>query len=183
MALGNDRGFSLAETLVVTAVLVVALGIVTNLFVQGNRMYAQQRDYADVRSNAAAVLDMTVRLVRGAQTIVVDPDGNNAADSIRLVSDWNPRDGDTNDPYENVTLTTAGGTFFKREPADAAPVAFAERIASIVFTYRNGTGALIATPWTASQSNLVHVDVTVTTTPINGLPVVMSSSASVRRRE
>jgi len=183
VALDNERGFSLAETLVVTAVLVVALGIVTNLFVQGNRMYAQQRDYADARSNASAVLDMTVRLLRGAQTITVDPDGNNAADSIRVVSDWNPRDGDTNDAYEDVTLTVAGGTFFKREPADAAPVAFAERIASIAFTYRNGAGALIAAPWTAPQSNLVHVDIAVTSTPINGAQVVMSSSASVRRRE
>lgn len=183
MALNDERGFSLAETLVVTAVLVIALGIVTNLFVQGNRMYAQQRDYADVRSNASAALDMTVRLLRGAQTIFPDPDGNLAADSVRVVADWNPRDGDTNDAYEDVRLTVAGGTLFKQEPADAAPVAFAERIASMAFTYRNGAGALLATPWTAAQSNLVHVTVTVTSTPINGAQVVMSSSASVRRRE
>lgn len=183
MALNDERGFSLVELLMVSVIMLMALGITTGLFVQGNQMYADQRDYADVRSNAAAALDMTVRLLRGATTITTDPDGNLAADSVRVVADWNPKDGDTTDAYEDVTLTTAGGQLFKREPTDAAPVAFADRIASIAFTYRNASGTVLATPWTAPASNLVHVNVTVTSTPVNGAQVVMSSSAAVRRRE
>lgn len=179
----DERGFSLVETLVVTVVLVIALGMATQIFVQGNTAYATQRAYDEARSNAAAALDMTVRLLRSAQTIVPDPDGNLAADSIRLVGDWNPRDGDTNDPYEDVRFTVNGGVLFKQEPADAAPVAFAERIASIAFTYRNGAGALLATPWTSGQNQLAFVGVTVQSTPINGLQVTMASSASVRRLE
>ncbi|HUF24320.1 MAG TPA: prepilin-type N-terminal cleavage/methylation domain-containing protein [Vicinamibacterales bacterium] len=178
----NERGFSLVETLVVTVVLLLTLGIATQIFVQGNAAYATQRAYDDARSNAAAALDMMVRLLRSADMIVPDPDGNLAADSIRIVADWNPRNG-TADPYEDVRFTTAGGILFKQEPADAAPVAFAERIASIVFTYRNGAGTLLATPWTATQAQLVLVQVTVRSTPINGLSVTMTSSASVRRRE
>lgn len=179
----DQRGFSLAETLVVTAVLVVALGITTSLFVQGNTTYAQQRDYDEARSSASAALDMTVRLLRSAQTITVDPDANNIADSVRIVSDWNPRDGDTNDAYETVTFTVAGGTLFKQEPADAAPVAFADRIASMTFTYWNNSGVQIAAPWTSAQSSLALVGVTVVTTAINGRQITVSSSASVRRNE
>lgn len=179
----DERGFSLAETLIVTVILTVVLGITTSLFVQGNNSYVAQRDYNDARSSAAAALDMTVRLLRSAQTITPDPDGNLAADSIRIVADWNPKDGDSLDPYEDVRFTTAGGTLFKREPGDAAPVAFADRIASMTFTYRNASGTLLATPWTAPQSQLVLVGITVLSTPINGRQVSVSSSASVRRNE
>jgi prepilin-type N-terminal cleavage/methylation domain-containing protein len=179
----SERGFSLIELLVVTVVLIIALGIATQIFVQGNAAYTTQQAYDDARSNAAAALDMTVRLLRSADTIFPDPDGNLAADSIRIVADWNPRDGDTADPYEDVRFTTAGGVLFKQEPADAGPVAFAERIASIAFTYRNGAGTLLATPWTAAPAQLALVQVTVQSTPINGLAVTVTSSASVRRRE
>lgn len=176
----NERGFSLVEALVVTVVLVIALGISTSLFVQGSRTYEGQRSYDEARSNASAALDMTVRLLRSATLIVPDPDGNLATDSIRVVGDWNPFDGDTLDPYEDVTFTTAGGTLFKQEPADMAPVAYADRVASIAFTYLNPGGLAIATPWTASQRQLALITVTVQSTPINGAQVVMTSSASVR---
>ena len=179
----DERGFSLSELLIVTVILMVALGISTSLFVQGNQSYTTQRDYNDARSSAAAALDMTVRLLRGATTITVDPDGNNAADSVRVVSDWNPKDGDTADAYEDVRFTAAGGILFKQEPTDGAPVPFADRIASIAFTYRNPSGALIATPWTAAQSQLALVNVTVTSTAINGRQIVVTSSAAVRRLE
>jgi hypothetical protein len=179
----NERGFSLIETLVVTVILIIALGIATQLFVQGNGAYAAQRDFDEARSNATATIDMMVRLLRSADTIVPDPDGNLVADSIRIVGDWNPRDGDTNDPYEDVLFTVAGGVLFKREPSDAAPVAFAERVGSLRFTYRNSAGTLLATPWTATPAQLALVGVIVTSTPINGTTITMSSSASVRRRE
>lgn len=179
----DERGFSLSELLVVTVILMVALGISTSLFVQGNQSYTTQRDYNDARSSAAAALDMTVRVLRSATTIFPDPDGNLAADSVRVVGDWNPRDGDTADPYEDVRFTVAGGVLFKQEPTDAAPVAFAERIASATFAYRNGAGTLLATPWTANQNQLAFVSMTVTSTPINGRQVTMTSSASVRRLE
>lgn len=179
----DERGFSLVETLVVTVVLVIALGISTSLFVEGNRTYEGQRSYDEARSNSTAALDMTVRLLRSATLIVPDPDGNLATDSIRVVSDWNPQDGDTLDPYEDVTFTTAGGTLFKQEPADAGPVAYADRVASIAFAYRNPAGLAIATPWTVNQRQLALVTVTVQSTPINGVQVAMTSSASVRRTE
>ena len=179
----NERGFSLIEMLIVTVITVVAIGVVTSMFVQGNQLYASQRAFDEARSNASAALDMTVRVLRGAQTIQPDPDGNLVADSIRAVSDWNPRDGDTADAYEDVTFSVAGGTLFKREPADAAPVAFADRVESMAFVYRNPAGALVATPWTAVASQLAYVQVTVRSTPINGTRVTVKSSASVRRRD
>ena len=183
IAATDQRGFSLAETLVVTAVLAVTLGIATSLFVQGNNTYAAQREYDEARSSAAASLDMTVRLLRGATTIMADPDGNNAADSVRVISDWNPRDGDLTDAYEDVTFTVAGGTLFKQEPTDVAPVAFADRVASLTFNYWNSSGVAIANPWAAAQNTIALVGVTVISTPINGRQITVTSSASVRRNE
>ena len=179
----DQRGFSLAETLIVTAVLVVALGIATSLFVQGNNTYAAQRDYDEARSSAAAALDMTVRLLRGATTVVPDPDGNNVMDSVRVTSDWNPRDGDLTDSYEDVRFTVAAGELLKQEPADAAPVAFADRIASISFSYWDTNGVAIANPAAADIDNIGLVRVTVVTTAINGRQITLTSSASLRRNE
>jgi type II secretory pathway pseudopilin PulG len=179
----NEKGFSLVEMLVATLILIVAMGVAVQLFVQGNAAYVTQRAFDDARSNASAALDMTVRLLRSAQTIAPDPDGNLALDSVRVIADWNPKDGDTNDAYENVLFTTAGGTLFKQEPADAGPIAFADRIASITFNYLTPAGVPVAAPWAVSQAQLGMVGIRVQTTPVNGTPVVMNSSASVRRRE
>jgi Tfp pilus assembly protein PilW len=179
----NEKGFSLVEMLVATLVLIIAMGVAVQIFVQGNAAYVTQRDFDDARSNASAALDMTVRLLRSATTIAPDPDGNLAADSVRVIADWNPKDGDTNDAYENVLFTTAGGTLFKQEPTDGAPVAFADRVASITFTYFNSAAVAIAAPWAVNPNQLALVGVRVQTTPVNGIPVVMTSTASVRRRE
>lgn len=179
----NEKGFSLIELLVATVILLGALGIATQIFVQGNNAFTAQRDYDDARSNAAASLDMTVRLLRSARTIAADPDGNLTADSIRIIGDWNPADGDSVDPYENVLFTVNNGTLFKQEPADAGPVAFADRIASMSFVYRNAAGTLLPAPWAVNPNQLAFVAITMNSTPINGVQVVVTSSASIRRHE
>jgi prepilin-type N-terminal cleavage/methylation domain-containing protein len=189
----RDAGFSLAEVLVATVVSLIGLGIVTDIFVQSDAVYATQRQYLEARTDAAGALDMIVRLVRQggelsaanpALGVNVDPDGNNAADSIRVVADWNPRNGAVTDAYEDVTFTVAGGILFKQEPADGAPVPFAEQVNALTFTYRTPDGLLLTTPWTANKRNLAHVTVSLQSTPVNGSPGrTFTSSASIRRRE
>jgi hypothetical protein len=173
-----------AELLVTSVIMLGVLGTVTQIFIQSNRMYDTQRQFLDARGNTAATVDMLVRLIRQAQQIAPDPDGNDELDSIGVVADWNPRDGDTNDAYETITFTTNDGRLFKQEPADAAPVPFADRIASIGFTYLTPSGAVVANAATASPLQLRFVVVTVQTPPVDGRPgLTISSSASVRRRE
>jgi len=182
--LGLERGVSLTEMMVCCVMIVSVLGIVTQIFIRSSQVYDTQRQYVDAQYSTAAALDMVVRLLRSATMIDPDPDGNGMLDSVRVVSDWNPRDGDTGDSYENVTFTTSGGTLFKREPPDAGPVAFADRVASLSFAYFDPAGNPVATPWLVGQNRLGYLDVTLSTTGVNGRPgVTTSASASVRRTE
>ena len=69
-----------------------------------------------------------------------DPDDNDVFDSVRVQADWNPRDGDLNDAYEDVLFVVANGMLWKREPADAGLVSFGDRVQSLTFTYTNQNG-------------------------------------------
>jgi type II secretory pathway pseudopilin PulG len=186
----GDDGFTLIELLVTSIIMMTVLGIVGRIFADSDRVYRTQRQYVESRGSAAGALEMIVRLIRQAgetqnpHGIWPDPDGNNAWDSIRLVADWNPRNGVVTDPYEDVTFTVAGGVLFKREPADAAPVPFADRVASLTFSYTSPGGVPVVNPTAVPKAHLGFVNVTLLTTAINNVPGrVFSTSASVRRRE
>lgn len=189
-AIRSDSGFTLLELLVTSVILLTVLGIVGRIFADSDRVYRTQRQYVEARGGAASALEMIIRLTRQAgestapNGIWPDPDGNGTLDSIRLVADWNPRNGVLTDPYEDVTFTVTGGTLFKREPADAGPVAFAERVASITFSYVSPAGVPVTNPIVVPKAHLGYVNVTLQTTPVNNVPGrVFASSASVRRRE
>ncbi len=112
--------------------MILVLGVVAQFVSRSSVTYAQQRDHIERRYTAATTADIILRLLRQAGTpggampavtLQTDPDGNGVLDSIRIVSDWNPRDGVPDDPYENIEFTVAGNTLFKQEPTDLAPVA------------------------------------------------------------
>jgi Tfp pilus assembly protein PilW len=180
----NEAGFSLVELLVTVVVTLVVLGVVGQVIVRSDIVYRQQRQHLDRRFSVATTLDTVVRLLRQAETVTTDPDGNGLLDSVEIVADWNPRDGDTADPYEEIEFTVAGNTLFKREPADAAPVAFADGVTGMTFAYFNPAGGAVLNPLVATQSQLAFVNVTVQTAPVDGQPgMTVSSSASIRRLE
>jgi hypothetical protein len=180
----DEAGFSLTEIFVATAVTLTVIGAVMQVFVQANVSYRQARQVIDARNNAAAATDMIVRLVRMSTTINPDPDGNGVLDSVRVVGDWNPLDGDTLDPYEDVRFTVFGGQLLKREPADAAAIPFADNVTSILFAYFSPTGAPIANPMAVDPELLAYVTIALTTPPVEGRPgSAYSASASVRSAE
>jgi len=183
-AASRESGFSLVELLVTMVVMLTVLGVVTQVVVRSNVVYAQQRAHLERRYNTATTVEMIARLLRQAESISTDPDGNNALDSVRIVADWNPRDGDTTDPYENITFSQAGTTLFKREPTDAAVVPFAENVDRLTFAYFNPAGGPVLNPLTVTSNQLAFVTVTVGTPAVDGQPgLVLTSSASVRRLE
>jgi prepilin-type N-terminal cleavage/methylation domain-containing protein len=177
-------GFTLIELLVTMVVILVVAGIITQSALQATRTFGQQQYYMDARKNVGASLDMIVRLARMASTIDPDPDGNGLMDSIRLKADWNPRNGALTEAYEDVTFTVSGGQLMKKEPSDLVPVAFADYVASVAFTYYDTNNVLLTNP-VASAAKIAYVKVTVTTTPPKtGLqPIVISSAAAVRGTE
>ena len=181
-AVADGRGFTLIELLVTSAITLVILGIVAQIVVQSNNVYRAQRQFMEARDNVAATLDMVVRLVRMAEVVSADPDGDGIMNSIRAQADWNPRNGVTTDPYETITFWSDGQRLMKREPSDAADVEFAERIQGLTFTYFDTNNAAIANPVTGA-SRIAYVNIAVQTTAIGGTSVTMTSAAAVRGRE
>jgi prepilin-type N-terminal cleavage/methylation domain-containing protein len=181
---GREAGFTLVELLVTMVVVLAVLAVVTQIVVRSNVVYAQQRAHLERRYSTATTVEMIARLLRQAQSIETDPDGNGALDSVRIVADWNPRDGDTADAYEDIVFSQTGLTLFKREPADAAPVPFAENVNQLSFVYFNPGGGPVLNPLTVTIDQLAFVTVRVATSPVDGQPgLALASSASVRRLE
>ena len=189
----DSAGFSLVELLVTMVVMLLILGVVSQVVVRSNVVYQQQRDHLERRYSTATAIEMTLRLLRQADRIIVDPDGNGALDSIRIQADWNPRNGTTFppaapgaavDPWEDVTFTVVGTTLFKQEPGDAAPIAFADNVNQLAFQYFDGAGIAVPNALLATQQALAFVNVTVTAPPVDGqLGMQITSSASIRRLE
>lgn len=181
---GPAAGFTLVELLVTMVVVLAVLAVVTQIVVRSNIVYAQQRAHLERRYNTATTVEMIARLLRQAQSIETDPDGNSALDSIRIVADWNPRDGDTSDAYEDIVFSQAGTTLFKREAADAGLIPFAENVNQLTFAYFNPGGGAVLNPLTVTIDQLAFVTVTVGSPPVDGQPgLALASSASVRRLE
>ena len=188
----SERGFTMVELLVSSAVMILVLGITTGVLTRSSTMFTQQRVSMDARNSSAAGIDLMTRLLRQSsctntavycQSITPDPDGNGVFDSVRIRADWNPRDGVLDDPYEDVlfVVDTVNNRLMKREPSDAALVPFGDGVQTIGFTYLNQNGGPLANP-VAVPHLIGGVVVTITTPPSNGLPAVTSSSTiSVRR--
>ena len=187
----DERGFTMVELLVSSAVMVIVLGVSTGVLMRSSTMFTQQRTALDGRNSAAASIDMLQRLLRQSscvsatdvycQSIIPDPDNNGVFDSVRVRGDWNPRDGDLLDPYEDVLFVVNNGVLFKREPADTALIPFGDGIQSLRFTYTNQNGGALANP-VARPDLIGGVTMTVVTLPANGLPAVTSATTiSVRR--
>jgi len=181
MNLSSERGLSMVELLVSTMVMMIVLGVSTTVLTKSSTMFTQQRAAMDGRNSAAASIDLLTRLLRQSQQIVPDFDGNGVFDSVVVRGDWNPRDGDMLDPYENVVFTVLDGILWKREPADLLPVSFGDRVQALTFTYTNQNGGPL--PNVVARPDLIGgVTVTIVTTAAQGLPAITSSSAiSVRR--
>jgi type II secretory pathway pseudopilin PulG len=191
MNVSSERGLTMVELLVSTAVMVVVLGVSTTVLTQSSRVFVQQRGALDGRNSAAASIDLLSRLLRQSscisatnvycQSIFPDVENDGAFNSVRVQADWNPRDGALDDPYEDVYFVVGGGTLWKREPADAQLVSFGDNVQSLTFTYTNQNGGPLNNP-VARPDLIGGVTITVVTTAGQGLPAVTSASTvSVRR--
>jgi hypothetical protein len=179
----GERGVGVVEILVMSAVMLIILGIVTQVVVSSNKSYRKQRQLGEARENVSATLDMVVRLVRLAQTIDPDPDADGALNSIYLEADWNPANGVLTDPYERIRFWSDGTRLMKQEPTDAAAVPFAERIQSVTFAYFDTNNGALANPM-ASATRIAYVTMSAQTSNIDNTPGVrLQSAAAVRRTE
>lgn len=193
----RTAGFTLIELLCVTVILLITMGLTAAMLTSTQRAYGAQRDRVETTLQARAAADMITRLVRMsgndpfslnyAPAIFADPDGNAAWDSIRVRADWNPADGDLDDPYEDITFTVVNGQLLKQEPSDGGgPVLFADNIQSVAFAYRDTNNNAIANPVTNAGA-IAFVTLTVNTRNTqsvqDGPSVSFATSVAVRRME
>lgn len=188
----DERGFSLVELLIVSTVMLIVLGMISGIAHSVQRSYSQQRPRMEAVNNATAGLDTIIRIARMAGANPRDianfpstalPAIVPQANGIRIRADWNPADGDLNDPYEDVEFTASNGTLLKKEATlspspDTEPVAFLENIESLNFTYLDVDNNV-----TNTGNAVAIVKVVMTTRTPDGIPMSFSSSASVRRME
>ncbi len=190
---GQARGFSLVELLIVTAVMIVVLGMIGSLMITIQRQYMSQQALIDASNNARVVLDLMLRLARVAgnnpeeisfEPIHPDPDGNSQMDSIRLLADWNPGDGDTDDAYEDMIFSTSNGVLWIQRPSDDEPVEFVDRVESLTFSYKDSDGADISSSdAVANRDSIAYVDIELRTSVPDVPAMLFKSSAVIRSRK
>ena len=183
MTLRDERGVGLVEMMVTLVVVLAVLGLTTQILMQSGRAFTNGQAAMDARNNNAAGIDMLERLIRQSTVITADPDGNGVFDSIRVVADWNPRDGSVTGAYETVTFTVAGGVLLMQDSTMGAPVVYSEGVEQMRFTYGDYQGtALPAATVTGTPARIGTVGIALTAPQVDGLPaVVTATTVGIRR--
>lgn len=159
MRMTRRGGFTLVEMLISLVLLAVVMGTLTRIMLNTQRGYIRQRDVVSAEEALRAAEVTLVSILRsaganptkitGAYAPTLDPDplGNGAFDNLRVVSDFNPADGDTNDLLEDVTVWVESDTLFVQWQAGTTATAAAAPIRSVEFEYYGDDD----TPLTAAE--------------------------------
>lgn len=167
-------GFTLTELLVSLTLLGVVLTSVMAVVANMQRGYARQREVARAEDGLRVAESTILTILRTAESnprgmtgfnaprILADPLGHGTFDNLRVVSDFNPPDGDVTDPLEDVVVSISSDTLYIRWQAcagcTAVPVAYPVR--SLLFEYYTASGT---TPLAAAQIGTARrVKVTIT---------------------
>jgi hypothetical protein len=89
-----------------------------------------------------------------------DPGGDGVFNDVRLRSDYNPPDGDIDDPGEDLTFFLRADTMFVKSGSDGAEEPFIIGVDSLAFEYFDRDGSVIADP-TRIGPRAIAVDVTI----------------------
>jgi type II secretory pathway pseudopilin PulG len=152
----STMGFTLVEVLISLTMLAAVLGGVVSVMMSMQRGYVRQREVARTE-DALRVAELTItRILQSAGSNPLNMAGGAANspridpysapfDSLRVVSDFNPVDGTTDDLLEDMLVYTANDTLYVRWQAGALPVPVAFPVRTLLFQY-DSAGTVLATP-------------------------------------
>lgn len=156
MATRSRWGFTLVEVLISLIMLAAIMGGVVSVMMSMQRGYVRQREVAR-SEDALRVAELTI--TRILQTAASNPLNIPATaanppridplaapfDTLRVVADFNPVDGDVNDLLEDMTVYARNDTLFVRwqNGGAVAPVAFP--VSSLLFQY-DSAGTILNDP-------------------------------------
>jgi len=146
-------GFTLIELMISLTVLGIVMGALTTSMINMQRGYTRQRETAqseDALRSSEMIISSILRYaaanprnMTGAGAPRIDPLAP-PFDTLRILADFNPADGDVSDPLEDVQVWALNDTLFVRWQAGmaAAPVAFP--VSTLLFQY-DSSGIILAT--------------------------------------
>lgn len=189
--LDSDRGLTLIELLVTTAVLGLVLLVVTGIMLSSSRLESRTVRRAGVQSSSRQALALMTTEIRQAGADPSTPPagivGIVSADSqrVRLRADLNG-DGaiQTSEPSEDVTYAYSGaGRVVTRDPG-AGPAAVLADVTAMRLTYFDDAGQAI-TPLPLSSANAARVKsigLSITTEGRDTHPITLTTRISLRNR-
>jgi prepilin-type N-terminal cleavage/methylation domain-containing protein len=150
------RGFTLIELMMAMTMLAIIMGGVVSVTVSMQRGYIRQREVAR-SEDALRVAELTITRIlqtAGSNPLNMAAGAANSPrvepltapfDTLQVLADFNPVDGDTGDLLENMLVYALNDTLFVRwqQGGAAAPVAFPVR--SLVFQY-DSAGTILNDP-------------------------------------
>jgi prepilin-type N-terminal cleavage/methylation domain-containing protein len=202
----GQAGYTLAEMLVVAAVLALVMSGMLSLLMTGSQTWLAGSNRAEAQQSTRLIVSRMAEEVRMGGW---DPKATSSFPSIQALppgqtgfvisNDWSANGTiETAAPVivngqnrgEQITYDVVSNTLRRRErPVDGSPVDITSAIASITFTYRDADDNVVPTPHvTANAQSIRTVEVTVTTIPdqagssTSGAFVTSTIRARVRNR-
>ena len=147
-------GFSTVSMIISMTLLALVLTPILGTVLSGQRNFANSWDRARVQGSARFAHLSLTRLLRaagsdpvGGAVPGVDPDplGNGIFDNLRLRADYNPPDGDTDDPGEDLTFFVRSDTMYVRSGGNPEEP-YLIGVDSLAFEYFDVDGVAITDP-------------------------------------
>jgi prepilin-type N-terminal cleavage/methylation domain-containing protein len=156
MSTQDRRGFTLVEVMIALVMLAIIMGGVVSTMVSMQRGYIRQREVAR-SEDALRVAELTItRILQTAGSNPLNMAAGTANsprvepltapfDTLQVLADFNPVDGDTGDLLENMLVYALNDTLFVRwqNGGAVAPVAFPVR--TLLFQY-DSAGTILNDP-------------------------------------
>ena len=156
----SQAGFTLIELMISLTMLAIVLGALTTSMVSMQRGYTRQRETArseDALRNAEVVLSSILRYaganplnLGGGGAPRIDPYAP-PFDTLRVVADFNPANGDVTNLLEDVLVYAVNDTLYVRWQAGAAEAPVAWPVRTVAFQY-DSSGTILATNVDAARA-------------------------------
>lgn len=176
----RESGFSIVELIVAMVLLGVILAALFGTITQTQERYVEQRASTRSHETLGMAEQTLVRLFRSARSdpkevklsgINPNPLNHGTFDNVAIRSDFNPPDGDVDDPMEDVQLSVASDTLFVRWQKNTASTALAYPVRSLLFEYYS-TGGTLMTSTADIVAGAARVKFTITVPDKPGAPLV-----------
>ena len=154
------------ELLITLTLLTVILGALMGTVLQVQRSFTLQQSRVHAQESLRVAEYVIGTVLRSAEAdpssagnSLLDPDPSNSGrfDRVRVVSDFNPVDGDVADPLEDVLVYVRNDTLYIRWQAGATAQAMAAPVDTLLFQYYDDAGTELTTSATVASATKVLV--------------------------